>query len=66
MIGIRETYLLRITFNLSILLISVEMCRAIAHGSHASKTAWIGLRTIEKRLKNQSWCLTGMFYKRVG
>jgi len=60
MIVIRKTHLLRIIFDLSVLIFA-EMRRVVSHDSIASKMTRIGLRTIGKQLKNQFEPLTGMF-----
>ena len=61
MIVIRKTHLLRITSDLSVLLISVGMCRVVSHDSNVSKITRIGLQMAEKQLKYQTRSLMCLF-----
>ena len=48
----KKTYLLKITLDLNVLLMSVGVCKSLSHDSKTSKTTLIRLRTVEKQLKN--------------
>ena len=62
---VKETHLLRITFDLSILLISAGICRVVSHDSNAPKTAQIRLWMAEKWLKNQTMSASGSLLQAV-